>query len=211
MVTNSEPTVFVVDDDPAMRESLRWLIESAGLPVETYGGAQEFLDAGMFNKPGCLLLDVRMPGMTGLELQEKLAAQPLCHPVIIITGHGDVPMAVRAMRAGVVDFIQKPFSDAALLERIDKAIKLDGQTRSDRTRQMEIAGRMDRLTPRERQVMGLVVDGKANKQTAAVLGISQKTVEIHRANVMKKTGAESLAELVRMAQDTRAVNGHPPL
>ena len=192
-------TVFVVDDDPAVRESLQWLIESVGLNVETYATAQAFLDAFDRDRPGCLVLDVRMPGISGLDLQDQLASQQVRIPVIIITGHADVPMAVRAMKAGVIDFIEKPFSDELLLDRIRAALELDARIRVDQTHRVEVESCFAQLTPREREVMGLVVGGKSNKQIAAELGLSQKTVEVHRAHVMQKMHADSLAELVQMA------------
>jgi FixJ family two-component response regulator len=194
-----EATVFVIDDDPAVRESLQWLIESVGLSVETYSNAQEFLDAFDRDRPGCLVLDVRMPGISGLDLQDQLASQQVRIPVIIITGHADVPMAVRAMKAGVVDFIEKPFSDELLLDRIRAALELDARIRVNQSHRTEVETYFAQLTPREREVMGLVVGGKSNKQIAADLGLSQKTVEVHRAHVMQKMHADSLAELVQMA------------
>ncbi len=194
-----EATVFVIDDDPAVRESLQWLIESVGLKVETYSNAQEFLDAFDRDRPGCLVLDVRMPGISGLDLQDQLASQQVRIPVIIITGHADVPMAVRAMKAGVVDFIEKPFSDELLLDRIRAALELDARIRLNQSHRTEVEAYFAQLTPREREVMGSVVAGKSNKQIAAELGLSQKTVEVHRAHVMQKMHADSLAELVQMA------------
>lgn len=195
---NSEPTVFVVDDDQAMRNSLKWLIESIGMRVRTYGSADEFLRGYHFGRPGCLLLDVRMPGMSGLDLQAHLAREDSRLPVIIITGHGDVAMAVRAMKAGAVDFIEKPFHDEDLLTSIRNALEFDEKQRVLRLQRVEIASRMAELTPREHEVMDKVTEGQANKEIAAALGVSAKTVEAHRARVMDKMRASSLAELVRM-------------
>jgi two-component system, LuxR family, response regulator FixJ len=194
-----EPTVFIVDDDEAMRESLRWLISSVQLNVETYASASEFLENYHPGVSGCLVLDVRMPGMSGLELQEKLAKEQIALPVIIITGHGDVPMAVRAMKSGAVDFIQKPFNDQVLLDRIQFALDRDSRARMDQAEKGEIAARLALLTPREREVMDMVVEGEPNKVIAVKLGVSAKTVEAHRARVMEKMRASSLSELVRMA------------
>ncbi|MBK5931722.1 response regulator transcription factor [Halochromatium salexigens] len=196
---NQELTVFVVDDDQAMRGSLHWLIESVGMRVETFDSAHTFLDAYDTGRAGCLLLDVRMPGMSGLELQEYLGRRAIRIPVIIITGHGDVAMAVKAMKAGAVDFIEKPFDDEQLLNSLRKALEYDEQQRALQTRKAEIAARLAELTPREHEVMAMVTDGKSNKEIAAALSVSAKTVEVHRARVMDKTRADSLAELVRMA------------
>jgi len=194
----SKPTVYVVDDDQAIRDSLTWLLESANLPVRTMSSCQEFLEE-YDDGPGCLILDIRMPGMTGLELQEELNRQGTTLPVIIITGHGDVPVAVRAMKAGAFDFVEKPFSDDLLLDRVHAAIELDADIRGKQAHHSEIAQRIERLTPREREVMDLVVSGLINKQIAAQLSVSPKTVEVHRAHVMQKMEASSVAELVRMA------------
>lgn len=193
-----QSTVFVVDDDEAMRESLTWLIESVGLDVETFSSADEFLTAYYPGRPGCLLLDVRMPGMSGLELQGHLQQQQVTIPVIIITGHGDVPMAVRAMKAGAIDFIEKPFNDEQLLESIRNALSIDDTQRDEQTFKAEIASRLAQLTPRESEVMDMVTSGKSNKEIANSLGVSAKTVEAHRAKVMEKMEAGSLAELVRL-------------
>ncbi|MCI0418111.1 MAG: response regulator transcription factor [Acidobacteria bacterium] len=193
-----DPTVFVVDDDPAVRDSLRWLIESVGLPVETFNSARNFLDRYDPNRPGCLVLDIRMPGMSGADLQEQLASRALRIPIIIITGHADLPMAVRTLKNGALDFIEKPFSDQVLLNRIQQAIQLDLGIRDEQAEQAEIAARVSSLTPREREVMNKVIAGKPNKVIADELSLSQKTVEVHRANLMKKMRAESLADLVRM-------------
>jgi len=198
---NSEPTptVFVVDDDQAMRSSLKWLIESISMQVKTYGSADEFLSSYFPGRAGCLLLDVRMPGMSGLDLQAYLAQEDSRLPVIIITGHGDVAMAVKAMKSGAVDFIEKPFHDEELLTSIRNALEFDEKRRALQSRRAEIAVRLAELTPREHEVMAMVTEGRANKEIATVLGVSAKTVEAHRARVMDKMGASSLAELVRMA------------
>lgn len=195
----STPTVFVVDDDAAMRTSLRWLIESVGLSVETYNSAQEFLNAYTPDRSGCIVLDVRMPGMSGLELQEHLNSRRIMIPVIIVTGHGDIPMAVAAMKAGAVEFIEKPFNDQRLLDCVQEALQRDNRIRNDQVEKAAIDQRLDNLTPREREVMEMVVAGKANKVIAALLDVSAKTVEAHRAKVMEKMGVTSLAELVRLA------------
>ncbi|MCG7900464.1 MAG: response regulator transcription factor [Candidatus Thiodiazotropha lotti] len=196
---SSRPTVFVVDDDQAMRNSLKWLIESVSMQVETFESANAFIQSYYPGRSGCLLLDVRMPGMSGLELQEYLKVNQIAIPVIIITGHGDVPMAVRAMKAGAVDFIEKPFNDELLLESIRHAMAVDAKQRDTQSQRAEIATRLARLTPREHEVMLMVTNGKANKEIATSLGVSSKTVEAHRARVMEKMEADSLAELVRMA------------
>jgi len=195
------PTVFVVDDDLALRTSLKWLIESAGMQVVSFASAREFLDAypPYRGRPGSLLVDVRMPGMSGLELQGCLADFDIRLPVIIITGHGDVAMAVRAMKAGALDFIEKPFNDEDLLASIHRGLDLDVKQRREQLRRAEIAARLAHLTPREHEVMDLVTEGKSNREIAAHLSVSAKTVEAHRARVMEKMQAHSLAELVRMA------------
>jgi len=196
---SNKPTVFVVDDDQEVRESIRWLIESVDLAVETFGSGQEFLDAYDPDKPGCVVLDVRMPQTSGLELQKKLLARGLEIPVIIVSAYGSVPVAVEAMKAGAVDFIEKPFSDQALLDRIHQAIAKDRDVRRGKAKRAEVAARVEELTSREREVMDLVVVGKATKRIAVDLGISPKTVESHRARIMHKMAADSLAELVQMA------------
>ena len=198
-MSNSEATVFVVDDDLAMRNSLKWLIESVGMQVETYGSADEFIQNYYPGRSGCLLLDVRMPGMSGLELQEHFLEKRIKIPIIIITGHGDVPMAVRAMKAGAIDFIEKPFNDEFLLDSIRTALDMDEEQRMQQAQRAEIAARLAHLTPREHEVMEMVTEGKSNKEIASALGVSAKTVEAHRARVMEKMQADSLAELVRMA------------
>ncbi len=200
----NEPVVFIVDDDEAMRSSLRWLIESVGMKVEAYESADRFLEGYYPGRAGCLLLDVRMPGMSGLELQAYLTREQIKIPVIIITGHGDVGMAVWAMKGGAVDFIEKPFNDEVLLNSLHAALVFDERQRQLQGRRAQIAARLAELTPREHEVMDMVTDGRSNKDIAAALGVSAKTVEAHRARVMDKMGAESLAELVRMALLSRA-------
>ena len=192
-----QATVFVVDDDDAMRSSLRWLIESVGLTVKTFDSALDYLDAFDPDEPGCLVLDVRMPGMSGMELLENLSAYPLRPPVIIITGHGDVPMAVRAIKYGALDFIQKPFNDQELLDRIQQALDTDARNRQEMAGLDSLKSRYDALTPRERQIMDMVAAGKSNKAVASELDISSRTVEVHRARIMKKLKVKTLADLVQ--------------
>ncbi len=193
-----KPTIFIVDDDAAVRDALKFLMRSVGHAVETFGSALEFLGAYRDDRPGCLVLDIRMPGLSGLELQDKLVEQHALIPIIFITGHGDVPMAVEAMQAGAMDFIQKPFRDQDLLDRINQALEKDTANRMALKESNAIRERLASLTPREREVMNLVVQGKANKVIAGDLDLSQRTVEIHRARVMEKMHASSLAHLVRM-------------
>ncbi len=197
-MAGAEPTVFVVDDDPALLRLIRKLVETSGRQVETYGSAGEFLENCKSDRPGCLVLDVRMPGMSGLALQERLSSDSISLPILIITGFGDVPVAVQAMRQGAFDFIEKPFSGQMLIDRIEAALQEDARRRRDRGERDEIRRRVQLLTPREKQVMDLVVQGRPNKSVGTALGLSPKTVEVHRANVMKKMAAGSLAELVRM-------------
>jgi RNA polymerase sigma factor (sigma-70 family) len=195
----AKSTVFVVDDDQAMRNSLKWLIESVGVAVKSFASADEFLAQYQSGRAGCLVLDVRMPGMSGLELLEHLALRNVHIPAVIITGHGDVPMAVRAMKGGAIDFIEKPFNDEALLDAIRRAIAYEEQQRSFHSEHVQIQKRLSHLTPREHEVMAMVTAGKSNKEIANALGVSAKTIEAHRARVMEKMQAGSLAELVRMA------------
>ncbi len=197
-MTTIRQTIFVVDDDEAVRQSLALLIRSMGLEAEVFESAAAFLAAYDAPRSGCLLLDIRMPGMSGLELQEELQRRAIDLPVIFITGHGDVAMAVRAMKSGAVDFIEKPFNDQQLLDRINQSLELDRQARNARAERSSLAARIELLSPREREVMGRIVAGQANKVIAIELGLSERTVEIHRAKVMTKTGARSLAELVTM-------------
>jgi len=193
-----QPTVFVVDDDEAVRTSLRFLVESVGLPVETFASGQEFLEAIDDEKPGCVVVDVRMPGMSGIQLQEAMEERQLRLPVIVISGHGDVATAVRAMKKGAIDFIEKPFNDQLLLDCIQRALDRDAAHRERQARHAAVVSKLQLLTPREREVLELVVKGYGNRQTAMELEISQKTVEVHRARIMKKMGAQSVAELVQM-------------
>lgn len=200
-MVDAEATVFIVDDDPAVRNSMSWLLESVDLPVQVYASAQEFLDSYDANLPGCLVLDIRLPGMSGLELQTELHNRNIQIPIIIVTGHAEVPIAVRAMKEGAVDFIEKPFSDQVLLDCIRRALQRDTASRVNESRREEIAQRVRTLTPRETEVMEKVVEGNSNKMIAAQLGVSRKTVEAHRAGVMKKMGAQSVADLVRMVTE----------
>lgn len=193
----AEKTVFIVDDDEVVRESLGWLISSIGLNVETFASAQAFLDSYEHGRPGCLLADVRMPGMSGLELQKHLASQAICLPVVVVTGHGDVQMAVRAMKDGAFDFIEKPFNDQVMLDLVNRAVNECERRRNAQMDRLEVQARIDLLTPRERQVMDMIIAGNTNKQIAYSLDISDKTVEAHRAKVMEKLQATSLAELIR--------------
>jgi len=192
------PTVFVVDDDPAIRIAMQALMESVHLQHEIFGSADEFLEQFNDDRAGCLILDIRMPGLGGLELQELLVQKHSTLPIIFITGHGDVRMAVEAMQKGAVDFIQKPFRDQDLLDRIHHALKADRERRVEQRQHSEVAERVARLTNREFEVFDLVVTGKANKVIAYELGVSQRTVEIHRARVMEKMEARSLADLVKL-------------
>ena len=193
----NQPTVFIVDDDDEVREAIGLLMDSVGLPSETYDSAWAYLACFDPNRPGCLVLDVRMRQMSGLELQERLTEGPIHPPIIIITGHGDVPMAVRAVKNGATDFIEKPFNDQALLDAVHRAIELDAEQRGHAQEIANIQTRMERLTKREREVLDQIVAGKRNKVIAADLGISQSTVEAHRAKVMEKLEVRSLSDLMR--------------
>jgi two-component system response regulator FixJ len=194
-----EPVTFVVEDDEAFRDSLKALLESAGLAVETYASGEEFLQAHDSDRYGCLLLDIRMPGIGGLELLEKLAAAKTNLPVIIMTSHGDVPKAVKAMKAGAVDFLEKPFRDEVVLGCISHALEKGRQSQAKADFAARSAAAIARLTARERQVFEQLVAGRSNKRVAQELGVSPRTVEIHRAWIMEKTQAKNLAHLVRMA------------
>ena len=194
-----DPVVFVVDDDASLRHALTNLFRSVGLRVETFGSAREFLAGPRPDAPGCLVLDVRLPGLSGLDLQHELAAAQIDLPIIFMTGYGDIPMTVRAMKAGAVEFLTKPFRDQDLLDAIQQALARDRVARAQRLEMAELRARFDALTPRERDVFGLVVTGLQNKQVAAALGTSAITIKRHRAQVMHKMQVTSLAELVRIA------------
>lgn len=197
---NAETTVYVVDDQEGVRRALKRLIESVGYRVEASATAAEFLSIHDPTRPGCVVLDVRMPGMSGLDLQDALAQRNQLRPIVFITGHGDVPMSVRAMKNGAVDFIQKPFNDQTLLDAIAVAVERDVSLRRARTEREDAQRRVALLTPREREVLRLVVAGRLNKQIGAQLGASEKTIKVHRGRVMRKMQAASLAELVVLAQ-----------
>lgn len=196
--SDNSQTVYIVDDDAAIRIAMQALLESVNLKHEIFASADEFLEDEANHRSGCLVLDIRMPGLGGLELQDELISRGSTLPIIFITGHGDVPMAVDAMQKGAVDFIQKPFRDQELLDRIREALSTDLQRREELNKHAEVVSRLERLTNREKEVFDLVVTGKPNKVIAYELDVSQRTVEIHRARVMEKMEAKSLADLVRM-------------
>ncbi len=191
-------TVFVIDDDDAVRDAVTLLLESVGLTVEAYGDAQAFLDAVETDRAGCIVLDVRMPGMSGMDLQKNLNRLGSTLPIVFVTGHGDVPMAVEAMRAGAVEFLQKPFRDQDLIDRVHTALQADLAHRQSSSRRDDVHARVARLTERERQVLEQLVDGKSTKQIASAFDLSPRTVEIHRARVLEKMQAGSVAELVKL-------------
>ena len=195
----SQSVVFVVDDDKSLREALKSLLRSVGLRVEAYGSGADFLKIKLPDAAACLVLDVRLPGVSGLDFQSELAKADIHIPIIFITGHGDIPMTVRAMKAGAVEFLTKPFRDQDLLDAVQIALERDRARRTQDKTVREVRDHFEALTPREQEVIGFVTAGLMNKQIAAELGVSEITVKVHRGNVMKKMGARSLADLVRMA------------
>jgi len=207
-MASAPPTVIVVDDDQSVREALQGLLRSVGLAALLFGSVREFLAAPLPQGPRCLVLDVRLPGQSGLDLQDELHRAGCSLPIIFITGHGDIPMSVRAMKAGAVEFLAKPFRDQDLLDAIQVALERDGAQRADDVALAEFKQRFESLTPRERQVLALVATGMLNKQIAGEIGVTEITVKVHRGQVMKKMGARSLVDLVRMA-DRLGVTAKP--
>ncbi len=197
-----KPTVFIIDDDPTMRDSIALLMKSVGIATRTFESASEFLDTYFPDQPGCLVLDVRMPGMSGLDLQNALNFRGAIIPVIFVTGHGDIPMAVEAMQQGAFDFLEKPFRDQVLLQAVQRALASDAENRNSMAKHELNRARLEALTPREQKVLALMTRGISNKVMAVELGMSQRTLKMYRARVMKKSGAHSLAQLVRMVMDS---------
>jgi FixJ family two-component response regulator len=208
-MTEAKPIVFVVDDDPSVRRAIRRLIGSVGLQVELFGSAQEFLRSTRPDGPSCLVLDIRLPGISGLDFQRGLAEANIHIPIIFITAHGDIPMTVRAMKAGAVEFLTKPFRDQDLLDAIQVALEQDRAKRQQEEEMATLRQRWESLTPREREVLPLVVSGLLNKQIAGEIGTSETTVKVHRGQLMRKMGADSLAELVRLAERIGIPNTKP--
>ena len=199
-MTDPDPMVFIVDDDLSVRRSTERLVQATGLKVQTFTSAKEFLKNARFEGPACLVLDVRMPGLSGMDLQQELTQSGIQIPIIFITGHGDIPMSVRAMKAGAVEFLTKPFRSRGLLDAIRAALERDRSAHKERSETGELRQRYEQLTPREREVMVLVAAGLLNKQVAGELATTERTIKFHRAHIMQKMGAESLADLVRMAE-----------
>jgi FixJ family two-component response regulator len=200
----ADPIVFVVDDDPLIRDGLRSLIKSVGLHVETFGSSREFMQRRPSDAPGCLVLDVRLPGLSGLDLQRELNESNFQIPIIFMTGHGDIPMSVRAMKNGAQEFLTKPVRGQDLLDAVQQAIARDRAARRERAKMADLRTRFDSLTPREREVLDLIVAGLLNKQIASELNIGEVTIKTHRAHIMQKTQAESLAHLVRMNEKLKS-------
>ncbi len=208
-MTGEKPVVYVVDDDPSVRKALERLMRSSGHEARTFTSALEFLNGKRLETPACLVLDINMPGLNGLELQEHLVNQEISVPIVFITGYGTVPESVKAMKAGAVDFLQKPFSDEDLLEAISRALENDRRAKQDQEQLKQLSERLETLTPREYEVFRLVVTGMLNKQIAFQLGTVEKTIKVHRARVMAKMGAQSVADLVRFA-DKLGLASSPP-
>jgi len=208
-MSTASATVLVVDDDASVRKALARLIQAAGWNVRTFASAREFLDQGPPEGPGCLVLDVHMPGLSGLDLQAELNCRNIRTPIIFITGHGDIPVSVKAMKGGAVDFLTKPFKVKNLLGVIQEAIKKDERLQASRAENAEVQRRIQMLTPREREVLGLVVKGLLNKQIAVELGAAERTVKVHRGRVMRKMQVASVAELVRAVERVKAEGGRP--
>jgi len=200
-MSEEPPSIIVIDDDPSVRKSLDNLFRSVGFQVELFASPQEFLQSSRPDRPGCIVLDIRFPGRSGLDMQQELASANIQLPIIFITGYGDIPMSVRAMKAGAVEFLTKPFRDQDLLDAVGAALERDRVRRSGDSRLAELKSRFDTLTARERQVLGLVVAGRLNKQIAGDLGVSEMTVKMHRRQVMRKMQAARLAQLVRLAEE----------
>jgi len=199
-VTEEKAVVYVVDDEPSVRKSLERLLRSADYDAKTFASAHEFLKFSCSDTPGCLILDIKMPGVSGLELQDRLSEKDVSLPIIFITGHGTVPASVKAFKAGAMDFLQKPFKDTELLDAVSRGIEKHRRLRREQKETKILRARLETLTPREREVFDLVASGMLNKQVAFDLGITEKTIKVHRARVMQKMGAQSLADLVRFAE-----------
>jgi FixJ family two-component response regulator len=203
MVIDSKSTVFVIDDDASVRKGLSRLLRSAGYLAETFGSAEGFLRREHFDGVGCIVLDVKMPGLSGMDLQEELSKADYHMPIIFITGHGDIPMSVQAMKKGAVDFLTKPFDGKELLQVIEKAIEKDTHARAEYDESLDIRRRIELLTPRENEIFPYIITGMLNKQIALKLGIAEKTVKVHRGRIMEKLRVDSVAELVRLAEKAR--------